>query len=203
MLSRERVDRRYTLLPTGSGRTGVMATVNGAPWIVRAGGVVLLGSKVDPAWTSLPLSAGFMPFMDGLINRVARGEVTLAGGFPGAPVSLPDLVTEVRYGDQRWPVEGGAPFRPSETGIHYLMAGPDTVGALAVNFDPRESLLARAEDAQARDLWRGAVFASTDQGASRAFSLGVRSDLRGPLLWTALLLGLGEVLLASIWRKTA
>lgn len=203
MLSRERVDRRYTLLPTGSGRTGVMARVNGAPWIVRAGGVVLLGSKVDPAWTSLPLSAGFMPFMDGLINRVARGEVTLAGGFPGTPVSLPDLVTEVRYGDQRWPVEGGAPFRPSETGIHYLMAGPDTVGALAVNFDPRESLLARAEDAQARDLWRGAVFASTDQGASRAFSLGVRSDLRGPLLWTALLLGLGEVLLASIWRKTA
>ncbi|MEO8294697.1 MAG: hypothetical protein ABI613_04200, partial [Gemmatimonadota bacterium] len=203
LVGRERIDRRYILVPSGSGRTGVMATVNQSPWIVRGNGVVLLGSRVDPAWTGLPLSAEFMPFMDALINRIARGELSVVAAFPGVPLPLPDLVTEVRFKDQRWPVEGGAPFLPREVGIHFLMAGADTVGALAVNFDPRESLLKRADDGAVRDLWRGALMSAPSDGPSRAFSLGVRSDLRGVLLWCALVLGAAEVLLASIWRKAA
>lgn len=203
LVGRERVEQRYTLVPAGSGRTGVMATVAGDPWIVRGAGVVLLGSRIDPDWTGLPLSAAFMPFMDALLNRVARGEITLAGGFPLDPVNLPDQVTEVRLGDRSWSAEGGAPFRPAEPGIHFLLSGPDTVGALAVNFDPRESLLGRADDGAVEDLWEGATIVTPDEGPSRAFSLGIRSDLRGPLLWSALLLGLAEILLASVWRKAA
>lgn len=203
LVGRERVEQRYTLVPSGSGRTGVMATVGGEPWIVRGAGVVLLGSRLDPAWTGLPVSAAFMPFMDALLNRVARGEITLTGGFPQDPVSLPDQVTEVRMGDRRWAAEGGAPFRPAEPGIHFLLAGQDTVGALAVNFDPRESLLDRASDDAVEDLWEGATIVSPEEGPSRAFSLGIRSDLRGPLLWGAFLLGLAELLLASVWRKAA
>ena len=203
LVGRERVEQRYTLEPVGSGRTGVMATVAGAPWIVRGAGIVLLGSRIDPAWTGLPLSAAFMPFMDALLNRVSRGEITLAGGFPLEPVTLPDQVTEVLLGERRWPAEGGAPFRPAESGIHFLLAGQDTVGALAVNFDPRESLLDRAGDGAVEDLWDGATIVTPEEGPSRAFSLGIRSDLRGPLLWGALLLGLAEILLASVWRKAA
>lgn len=203
LIGRERVDQRYTLEPSGSGRTGVMASVGGDPWIVRGAGIVVLGSRIDPGWTGLPLSAAFMPFMDALLNRVARGEITLTGGFPLDPVSLPDQVTEVRLGERRWPAEGGAPFRPGESGIHFLLAGQDTVGALAVNFDPRESLLDRATDDAVEVLWDGATLVTPDEGPSRAFSLGIRSDLRGPLLWGALLLGLAEILLASVWRKAA
>jgi hypothetical protein len=203
LVSRERVEQRYTLEPVGSGRTGVMATVGGTPWIVRGAGIVLLGSRIDPAWTGLPLSAAFMPFMDAILNRIARGEITLAGGFPLDPVTLPDQVTEVRLGERRWPAEGGAPFRPGEAGIHYLLSGPDTIGALAVNFDPRESILERAADGAVEDLWDGATIVTPEEGPSRAFSLGIRSDLRGPLLWGVLLLGLAEILLASVWRKTA
>jgi hypothetical protein len=203
LVGHERVERRYTLIPSGSGRTGVMATANHLPWIVRGNGVVLLGSRVDPTWTSLPVSAGFMPFMDALINRIARGELTVSEGSPGVSVALPDQVTEVRFGTQQWSVEGGAPFRPAEIGIHFLMSGADTVGALAVNFDPRESTLKRADDGVVRDLWKGAITSSPEDGPSRAFSLGVRSDLRGWLLGSALFLGMMEVLLASIWRKTA
>jgi hypothetical protein len=203
LVGRERVEQRYTLEPIGSGRTGIMATVAGSPWIVRGAGVVLLGSRIDPAWTALPLSAAFMPFMDALLNRVARGEVTVAGGFPLEPVNLPDQITEVRLGERRWPAEGGAPFRPGESGIHYLLSGQDTVGALAVNFDPRESVLDRASDDAVEDLWDGATIVTPEEGPSRAFSLGIRSDLRGPLLWGALLLGLAEILLASVWRKAA
>jgi hypothetical protein len=203
LVGRERVEKRYTLEPVGSGRTGVMATVAGTPWIVRGAGVVLLGSRLDPTWTGLPLSAGFMPFMDALLNRVSRGEVTLAGGYPLEPVNLPDQVTEVRMGDRSWQVEGGAPFRPADPGIHFLLSGQDTVGALAVNFDPRESVLERASDDAVEDLWDEATIVSPEEAPSRAFSLGIRSDLRGPLLWGALLLGAAEILLASVWRKAA
>jgi aerotolerance regulator-like protein len=58
---------------TGADST-VMATVNGEAWLVRDGGVVLVGSRLDTAWTALPRATAFVPFVDALINQVARGE---------------------------------------------------------------------------------------------------------------------------------
>lgn len=201
LVGRQRVTRRYTLHSSESGRTGVLATANGDPWIVRDGNVILLGSRLDPAWTDLPVSAGFMPFMDVLLNRLARGEAALEQGAPGDPVSLPDLVTTVRQGKDEWRVEGGGLFQPPHTGVFYLAAGRDTVGALSVNPDPRESRLARATDGQARQLWKGARLESLTHVADVAFSSASRGDLRGPLLWLALLTGIVEVGLASVWRR--
>ncbi len=200
-LDRLRVLKRYTLEPSGSGRTGVIATVGGAPWIVRSDNVVLLGSRLDPAWTELPVAAGFMPFMDFLLNRAARGEVALVEAAPGDQSRLPDRVTEVRRGTERWTVEGGAAFHPTELGVYYLLAGHDTVGALTANLDPREVLLARAPDDQVRKLWRGARVVDLDDAGHDVFSAGARGDLRAPLLWAGLLLGLTEVGLASGWRR--
>jgi hypothetical protein len=170
---------------------------------VRSGTVVLLGSRLDPAWTELPVSAGFMPFMDALVNRLARGEVSLADGAPGDPVPLPDLVSEIRQGEREWRVEGGGLFRPGEPGAYWLVAGGDTIGAITANVDPRESLLAPAADAQVRRLWRGAHIVTLGDAGDAAFQAAARGDLRGPLLWAALLLGLGEVLLASVWQRQA
>ncbi len=200
-LGRVRVLRRYQLQSTGSGRTGVLATVAGAPWLVRSGEVLLLGSRIDPAWTELPLSAGFMPFMDALINRLARGEVTLADGAPGDPVPLPDNATAVRQADREWPVESGGFFRPPEVGAYYVLTGGDTVGAITANLDPRESLLAPASDDQVRRLWQGARVADLAEAGGLAFSTGAVGDLRGPLLWAALALGLVELGLASVLRR--
>jgi hypothetical protein len=201
VVGRQRVVRRYTLQSGGSGRTGVLATVNGAPWIARGGNVILLGSRLDPAWTDLPVSAGFMPFMDVLLNRLARGEVVLEQGAPGDPVQVPDLVTEVRQGGREWRVEGGGLFQPPDTGVYYLRAGQDTVGAISVNPDPRESRLARAGDAEARQLWKGARLVPLSEAGDAAFSSASRGDLRGPLLWLAVLVGMMEVGLASAWRR--
>ena len=202
LVRRVRVLRRYQLQPTGSGRTGVLATVaGGAPWMVRSGNVVLLGSRFDPAWTDLPISAGFMPFMDALVNRLARGEVSLADGAPGDAVMLPDLVSGVRQGERDWRVEGGGMFRPQQPGAYYLLADEDTIGAITANIDPRESLLAPASDGQVRRLWAGARVVSLADAGDAAFSSAGRGDLRGPLLWAALLLALAETGLASFWRR--
>jgi hypothetical protein len=203
LLGRQRVLRRYTLQSTGSGRTGILATVGGAPWIVRAADVVLLGSRLEPAWTELPVSAGFMPFMDVLLNRLARGESVMEEGAAGDPVRLPDRATEVRKGDRTWRVEGGGLFRPTEPGLHFLLAGRDTIGVISVNPDPRESQLARASDAQARQLWRRARVVSLRQAGPVSFSSASRGDLRGPLLWAAMLVGLVEAGFASGWRRRA
>jgi hypothetical protein len=44
---------------------------------------------------------------------------------------------------------------------------------------------------------------SLDDAPGLAFGAAARGDLRGPLLWAALLLGLAEVVLASLWRRQA
>jgi hypothetical protein len=201
VVGRVRVARRYLLQTGGSGRTGVLATAAGEPWLVRSGDVVLLGSRLDPAWTELPLAAGFMPFMDLLLNRLARGEVLIAQGAPGDPLPLPDLATTVRQGERSWQVEGGGTFRPADVGDYYLTAGADTVGAISANLDPRESLLAPASDDRVRALWAGARVTSPEAAADLVFAAGALADFRGPLLLAALLLALGELGLASVWRR--
>lgn len=201
VIGRERILRRYHLQPSASGRSGVLVTVNGAPWLVRSGNVILLGSRLDPEWTELPLSPGFMPFMDALVNRLARGEVTLAEGSPGDEVVLPDALSAVRQGEREWRVEGGGRFRPPDTGVYFMVAEDDTIGALSANLDPRESVLAPAADDQVRKLWKDAELMPLNEAGRAAFSAGARGDLRGPLLWSALLLGLVELGLASAWRR--
>ncbi|MDX2192678.1 MAG: BatA and WFA domain-containing protein [Gemmatimonadales bacterium] len=196
-----RVQRRLALVPAGSGRSGVLGTVGGAPWLVRSGSVVLLGSRLDPAWTDLPVSAAMVPFVDRLLNRVARGEVAALAGAPGEPVLLPDRVSEVRAGDRRWGVEGGAAFRAPAPGIHWLLAGGDTVGSLSVQVDPREGVLAPAADREVAALWPGAEVVRLGDVPAAAFAAGARGDLRGPLLWLALVLAGAEALLASGRRR--
>jgi Aerotolerance regulator N-terminal len=201
VVGRVRVARRYLLQSTGSGRTGVLATAAGQPWLVRSGDVVLLGSRLDPEWTELPLAAGFMPFMDLLLNRLARGEVRIAQGAPGEPLALPDLATGVRQGEREWQVEGGGSFRPADVGAYYLVANHDTLGAISANLDPRESLLEPAPDGRIRELWKGARVTALESMGDQVFAAGALADFRGPLLLAAVLLGLGELGLASVWRR--
>jgi hypothetical protein len=86
------VARRYRLewnagrQHEGRADSGVVATVNGDPWLVRDGDVLLLGSRLDTSWTALPASPAFVPFVDALVNHVTRGEAPVieAEGPPGA-----------------------------------------------------------------------------------------------------------------------
>jgi hypothetical protein len=72
----------------------VLVTVNGEPWLVREAGLVLVGSRLDTAWTALPATPAFVPFVDRLVNRVARGE-----GAVGTVVGAPGVAFAVRGRD--------------------------------------------------------------------------------------------------------
>jgi hypothetical protein len=206
VLGRHAVARRYALVPAGSGGAGasprgVLATAGGLPWVVRSDNLILLGSRLEPDWTALPLSAEFVPFVDFLANRAIRGELAILDVPPGDPILLPDAATAVVREGQVRPVEGGGSFRSRETGLHFILAGRDTIGAVAVNPDPRESVLERSSDGEIRRLWPGARIAPLERAASVAFAAGGRADLRGFFLVLAAALALADAALAGLGAR--
>ncbi len=202
ILGRHSVARSYRLLPTsGSSGRGVLVTAAGAPWAVRAGEIILLGSRLEPDWLSLPLSAEFVPFVDFLANRAVRGELVLLDVAPGDVVALPDAATDVVRDGRVRAVEGGGGFRSGETGLHFILSGRDTIGVVAVNPDPRESELARGNAAAIGRLWPGSRVTSTVPAASAAFGTAGRAELVGLFLWVAGLLAIAEALLAGVGTR--
>jgi hypothetical protein len=192
----ERIAHRFTLEPLGRGGD-VLATVSGQPWLVRSGELLLLGSRLDTAWTALPLSAAFLPFLDALVSRAAQGELTSSELVVGSALRLPERVTAVAGPTDAALVEGGTLWSPMLPGVYHLTGGGDTLGAVTVSVDARESDLSRATDGDVRAVWSRATVASLEAGPRRAFSAGSRGDMRGALLLLALCCALAETGLAG------
>lgn len=202
MLGRHPIARRYPLDgPSPSARRDVLLTAGGAPWLVRSGNVLLLGSRLDAGWTDLPVSADFVPFVDFLANRAVRGELALIEAAPGDPVTLPAAATSLERDGASRPVQGTDLFRPVEPGLWFILGGRDTIGALAVNPDPREADLARASDAAVRQLWPEARVVGAPAAREATFAAGGRADLRGWMLGLAALLALADATLAGWGRQ--
>ena len=200
------VRARYRLEPASGGGapppTGVLARAGGDPWLVASGRVVVLGSRLVPEETALPLSPAFVPFVGALVNLIARGDAGIVAAAPGAAVPLPDAVTGVAVGGgQVRLVAGGAAFTaPPAPGVYPLLGGADTVGALVVAPDPRESDLTRATPAELRALFPGArvtVAADARAYAGERFRAAGRAELTGAALLAALLALVAEGLVAA------
>jgi len=169
------VTRRYRIQGAGSGERGeegVLATVNGEPWLVRAGGVVLLGSRLDTAWTALPATPGFVPFLDALVNRIVAGEADVATG-EGAP--------RVEFRTRGTDTIGATVFGPDPRESD-LTPAPATVATAAFGGKGRAEVL---EDARF---------------ASERFLGTRRADFSGVLLVLALLLAAAELGVATRTR---
>ncbi len=193
------VKKRYRV----SGGEAVLARVGGAggePWMVREGGVVLLASRLEEDWTDLPVTAWFVPFLDLLVNRLATGEVRVVDAAPGETVRLPPGAVRVLGDKGAWggDVEGMVVVS-LEPGVYFFLgAAGDTVGALQVNHDPRES---RPEPVDARVV-RGTLGSRArlvgDRVLSRElFGGAARADLTAWFLILALALAAAELVLAS------
>jgi hypothetical protein len=190
------VYRRHRLVGSGS----VLARVAGEAWLVRAGDIVIVASRMDDAWTALPVSAAFLPFLDLVVNRIAAGEAWLVAGAPGAMAQLPPGAVAVWL--PRGTVEVGGDSRvraPAEPGVYFLRgAAGDTVGALEVNHDRRESRLDPADPAALRAALGSTVQVLDDGAMARELFHGARrADLTGMLLVAALAAALVEMGLAS------
>lgn len=169
------VTRRYRIEGAGSGEQGageILATVNGEPWLVRSGNVVLLGSRLDTAWTVLPASPGFVPFVDALVNRIVAGEaeVNYAEGAPRVEFGTrgTDTLSATVY---------GLDARESDL-------TPATAAAATAGLGGRD----RVEVLEA------------DRFASERFSGTKRADLSGVLVVLALLLAAAELGVATRTR---
>ena len=127
------VGRRYRLEEVrqadgrgdGQGRDSmVLARVNGEAWLVRDWSVLLIGSRLDTAWTALPGTPGFVPFVDALVNRLARGE---------APVSDAEGTPRVEFRTRGGDTLGATVFGldPRESDLTPARAGlvRDVLGA--------------------------------------------------------------------------
>jgi hypothetical protein len=194
------VRRRYRLAGSGA----VLARADDEPWLVRQQDVVLLGSRPDAEWTDLPLTAAFVPFLDLLINRVAAGEAEALNTHPGDMVQLPPTVDAVLT--PAGPVPVAADRRvsaPREPGVYFLRgAAGDTVGALTVNHDPRESNLVEADQRVLRAaLGPDAALLSRSGLDGEMFGGAGRADLSGAFLLAALLAAAVELAVASVGAR--
>jgi hypothetical protein len=189
------VYRRYRL--TGGGR--VIERAGGEPWLVTDRDYVILASRLEEPWTTLPLAPGFVPFLDALVNRVAAAEAWQVAATPGEVVPVPAQATSLLLPDGPVPLAGGRVEAPGVPGVYFLVAAAgDTIGGLAVNPDPRESdFRPAAYAAVRRTLGPHTELVERAELVGRAFAASRRVEAATPLLALALLLALVEWLVAS------
>ncbi len=196
------VYRRYRLIGTGP----VVASVSGGdPWLVRDGNLVLVGSRMEPDWTDLPVRAGFVPFVDFLVNRIAARQSWIVRAAPGDVAVFPPTATALLGPEGRIPISSDGRLKVSrKPGVYFLLgSADDTVGALEVNYDSRESQLERADRRllQAR-LGTDTRVLSASRLSREVFRGAKRADLTGLMLLASLLAAVAEFSVASWGGRT-
>jgi hypothetical protein len=186
-----------------AGQGAVSGWVGDEEWLAREGNMVLVASRMEPEWGDLPVSAQFVPFLDFLINRVAARQAWMSSVTAGDPVTLPAGSVELVGEGASLPVPGDLQLlAPLEFGVYFARsADGDTIGALAVNHDNRESRLRPATERELRALLGPTVtLVDTSQLEWQLFAGFAHADLTGLLLVAALLAVLTEFAVATAGR---
>lgn len=205
------VAERYRLTSAGDRAGDTLATAGGEPWIVAGAGYVLVASRLDPAATTLPLRAAFVPWLaDVLSLRLGAPPGDLGApidAVPGQRIRLPAGVDalESAAGERR-PMQSERVDAPDARGVWFVLRAGRRIGAVVVNAPPEESQLARwSADALGNRLAaRSARVAGTaDAWVRETFAAGTRRPALTPLLLLALLLLAAESAAVRASRTTA
>lgn len=149
---------------------------------VGSGRVLLFTSSLDREWNDLPVQPSFVPLMAGIANYLLGGagftsEANLGStlapralGFTGAQVFDPRGEAALGLG------AGTDDVLLDQVGF-YEVVGGGTTEVVAVNFDARESDLAKI-DAATLERWGGLGVRPGEQAAARSVA---RSDERVPV----------------------
>ena len=205
------VSSRYELVRTGAGATDTLATAAGEPWIVGGPGYVLVASRIDPAATTLPIKAAFVPWLSevaGIRLSAPPGDAGVAlDARPGAIVRLPSGADAIESATgTRRSVTGDAVIAPEERGVWFILHGARRIGALVVNAPAEESSLERlsAEALAARiSGLRGRAAANARDWVRTTFSAGTARPAVAPLLLLVLVLLLAETFAVRFTRSAA
>lgn len=192
---------RYVLEPSGRMPTDTIATVGGDPWIVAGDRFVLIASPLVPAASSLPIAAGFVPWLGDVLAQRLGGEAgRVLSVAPGAEFRAPPGITALESSaGQALPLDAAAPRAPLRQGVYFVRQGPARIGAVTVNAEADESDLRRLDDAAFASRIRGRdVAVLRDAGAWRAaaFAVGNRRPLGTLLLILLLLVIAAETMVA-------
>lgn len=198
---------RYPLEPQPTAVVDTLARTGTAPWIVAGPGYVIIASPIDPAVTTWPLRASFVPWIgDVLGQRLASASGVLggqgAGVFdvaPGATLHRPPAAEELEASDGTVRVLSGTTFdAPLRPGVSFLRRGGVRVGAVVVNPEAAESDLTRipigslSRHFKARSVQ---VEADPDRWASTVFDARADRSLAAFFIVLALALLLTESVL--------
>lgn len=123
------VTRRLHLEGTDS--AAVLAVVNGEPWVVASGGVVLVGSRFDTTWTALPTTPAFVPFLDLLVNRFARGETPVTQKEGAARVEFTRVGTDTVGATIYGPDPRESNLTPADPALVRTTLGAEVIGDAA------------------------------------------------------------------------
>ncbi|MEX2526332.1 MAG: BatA and WFA domain-containing protein [Gemmatimonadota bacterium] len=155
-----RMLQRFRLEATGPesslpDASNLLTSPDGVPWGVIRGDTLLLAIPPDPAWSSLPVSVRWLPFLEGLAagGWQERGDARwplriqdVPWMEAGTPLSIPPGATAVERPDGTREVLSGT--QPPSTsllpGIHRFLAGDSILALVAVNIPLGESLSSRS-----------------------------------------------------------
>jgi len=194
------ISRRYRLTPQGAAASDTLATASGEPWIVAGAGYVIVASPIDPAATSLPLRAVFLPWLADVLGQRLGAPAGDVGApvttTPGATISAPAGVDAIESeSGARRSVAGDRFTVPAERGVWFFLHAGRRAGALVIEAPEAESDLNRlSADRLAARLGGTRASGSTnpDALARDTFAAGASHPIATPLLVLALLLLVAE-----------
>ena len=202
---------RYRLVREGTAPTDTLATAAGEPWVVAGPGYVLVGSRIDPSATTLPIRAAFLPWLADLTGLRLGAPPGDAGApiiaRPGAPIHLPsgadaiESATGTRRSVSTEPITA-----PAQRGVWFILRGARRIGAIVVNAPADESALERfTADALAARLagTRARATPRADRWIRDTFAAGTHRPAVTPLLLLALLLLAAEAIAVRTTRSNA
>ena len=196
------ISRRYRLVPQGAALSDTLAIAGGEPWIVAGSGYVVLGSPIDPAATSLPLRAAFLPWLAGIFGQRLGAPAGDVGApitaSPGASIVTPPGVDAIESPTgARRSVAGDRITAPAERGVWFFLRAGRRVGAVVVEAPESESDLTRlSADRLASRLGgtRARGVTEPEALARAAFAVGSSHPVTTPLLVVAFLLLAAETI---------
>ena len=204
-----RVTQWFPLIAQPNATGDTIAHVGDAVWMVRGPKWIVVGSLLDPASTSLPVRATFVPWLADAISNLASGTTAAVHATAGTRLTPPVGATELRRADgaERRPATAGAMTAPALPGLYFWMRGSEIVGAVGVRLADGEPQLARATPAELTWRFGGAERAELHaDGAAFLRSVrqsGASQPMAAPLLLLALLAVLAEAWLSGRYRTRA